>query len=77
MAPMPQPGDPYVSAFIAEVGRCWRMVHGPGVSLHTGLRLTLPYHASSASASIRITAARFSMRLLTVSESDWGSVSTR
>jgi hypothetical protein len=30
MAPMPQPGDPYASAFIAEVNKCWRMVHGHG-----------------------------------------------
>ena len=30
MAPMPQPGDPYASAFVAEVGHCWRMVHGHG-----------------------------------------------
>jgi hypothetical protein len=22
-----QPGDPYASAFVAEVGKCWRMVH--------------------------------------------------
>jgi integrase len=28
MAPMPQPGDPYASAFVAEVGHCWRVVHG-------------------------------------------------
>jgi hypothetical protein len=24
----PQPGDPNASAFVAEVGHCWRMVHG-------------------------------------------------
>ena len=24
---MPQPGDPYASAFVAEVDHCWRMVH--------------------------------------------------
>ena len=24
---MPAPGDPYASAFVAEVGQCWRMVH--------------------------------------------------
>lgn len=25
--PMPQPGDPYASAFIAEVEKCCRVVH--------------------------------------------------
>jgi hypothetical protein len=30
MAPMPQPGDPYAQAFVAEVGHCWRVVHGNG-----------------------------------------------
>ena len=25
---MPQPGDPYANAFVAEVSQCWRMVHG-------------------------------------------------
>jgi hypothetical protein len=24
---MPSPGDPYASAFVSEVGQCWRMVH--------------------------------------------------
>lgn len=24
---MPQPGDPYAAAFVAEVDQCWRMVH--------------------------------------------------
>jgi hypothetical protein len=24
---MPEPGDPYASAFVAEVGKCWRMIH--------------------------------------------------
>jgi hypothetical protein len=24
---MPQPGDPYANTFVAEVVRCWRMVH--------------------------------------------------
>ena len=24
---MPQPGDPYASAFIAEHMKCWRMIH--------------------------------------------------
>jgi hypothetical protein len=24
---MPRPGDPYASAFVAEVGQCWRMIH--------------------------------------------------
>jgi hypothetical protein len=24
---MPQPGDPYAQAFVAEVGQCWRMIH--------------------------------------------------
>jgi hypothetical protein len=27
MSGMPQPGDPYASAFVAEVGQCWRMIH--------------------------------------------------
>jgi hypothetical protein len=41
------------------------------------LRLELVYHASSVLASILMTASRFSMRLLTVSVFDWGSVATR
>jgi hypothetical protein len=24
---MPEPGDPYPRAFVAEVGECWRVVH--------------------------------------------------
>lgn len=24
---MPEPGDPYASAFVCEVGQCWRMIH--------------------------------------------------
>jgi hypothetical protein len=54
-----------------------RLVHRYVFGLRTRLRLRLSYHASSAIASTRITAARFSMRLFTVSVSDWGSVSTR
>jgi hypothetical protein len=27
---MPRPGDPYAQAFIAEVDKCWRVVHGLG-----------------------------------------------
>jgi hypothetical protein len=27
VSPMPQPGDPYANAFIAEHMKCWRMIH--------------------------------------------------
>ena len=27
MAPMPQPGDPYANAFVAEHMKCWRMIY--------------------------------------------------
>ena len=27
MTDMPEPGDPYASAFVSEVGQCWRMIH--------------------------------------------------
>ena len=27
MSVMPAPGDPYASAFVAQAGQCWRMIH--------------------------------------------------
>jgi hypothetical protein len=38
---MPQPGDPYASAFVAEVGHCWRMVRGyKGQAAHCAQQMT-------------------------------------